>query len=288
MDARLPSRLLVLVAWLCLALPAHAFSLFKDHRKETVTYTPRGWPAPLQADLYLPDDKDKAPYPTLLLIHGGAWHKGDRKSMAKAAELLADRGYAALAINYRLAPRFRYPAPVEDAQEALRWLKVNANRYRLDMARVGVWGYSAGAHLAALLAVQPLMPDLPELRVVVAGSAPTDLRDSAQSSVRAFLGGSPAEQPARYEEASPVTRVHPGLPAFLLYYGSADTLVAPSQSETFAGRLKEAGVPVRVIRIEGADHRSASQGARRHLPEILGFIRQQMTPRARGRDAAVP
>lgn len=287
MQARLPSRLLVLITWLCLALPAEAF-FFKDYRKETVTFTPRGWPAALQADLYLPDDKDKAPYPVLLLIHGGAWHKGDRKSMAKAGELLASRGFAALAIDYRLAPRFRYPAPVEDAQEALRWLRANAARHRLDMAKVGAWGYSAGAHLAALLAVQPVMPDLPELRVVVAGSAPTDLRDSRQPSVRAFLGGTPEEQPAVYEEASPVARVHPGLPAFLLYYGSADTLVEPRHSEVFASRLKEAGIPVRVIRIEGADHRAASQGIRRHLPEVLAFIRQQMAPDARGRAAAVP
>lgn len=287
MQARLPSRLLVLITWLCLALPAEAF-FFKDHRKETVTYTPRGWPAALQADLYLPDDKRKAPYPVLLLIHGGAWHKGDKQSMAKAGEMLADRGFAALAINYRLAPQFRYPAPVEDAQEALRWLKANAGRHRLDMARVGVWGYSAGAHLAALLAAQPLMTDVPELRVVVAGSAPTDLRQNPQASVRAFLGATPDEQPALYEEASPVTRVHPGLPAYLLYYGSADTLVAPSHSEGFASRLKEAGIPVRVIRIEGADHRAASQGIRRHLPEVLGFIQQHMAAGARGRAAAVP
>lgn len=285
MDSR-PFRLrhpVVLFLFLVLAghaLPALAFLGFGDPHSETVTYTPKGWPAALQADLYLPEDKKKAPYPVLLLIHGGAWHKGDKESMEKAGAMLADKGFVAMAINYRLAPQFHYPAPVEDAQQALRWLAGNAARYKLDMDRVGVWGYSAGAHLAALLAMQPVTTDVPELRVVVAGSAPTDLRDSQQPSVQAFLGASPAEKPAVYEEASPLARIHPGLPPFLLYYGSADTLVAPTQSENFAKALQEAGVTVKVIRLEGADHRTAANGVRKHLEEVLGYVSAQMSRRS--------
>lgn len=272
---------LLLVLGLGTAAPAQAFLFFSKQRSETITYTPAGWPQRLQADLFLPKDKDRAPFPVLLLIHGGAWHKGDRSSMEKAGKLLAARGYAAMAIDYRLAPRFRYPAPVEDAQQALRWLAAHAGHYQLDMSRVGVWGYSAGAHLAALLAMQPLTTDVPPLRVVVAGSAPTDLRHSRQSSVRAFLGATPEEQPTLYEEASPLARVRPGLPAFLLYYGSADTLVEPAQSERLAVALKEAGVTVRMLRLEGADHRSAGQALRPHLPEVLAFMARQMGGGAR-------
>lgn len=274
---------LVLVLFLVLvghALPARAFFGFGDHHSETVTYTPKGWPAALQADLYLPDDKKKAPYPVLLLIHGGAWHKGDKDSMEKAGTMLADKGFVAMAINYRLAPQFRYPAPVEDGQQALRWLAANAGKYKLDMERVGVWGYSAGAHLAALLAMQPVTTDVPELRVVIAGSAPTDLRDSRQPSVQAFLGAPQSEQPTLYEEASPLARIHPGLPPFLLYYGSADNLVAPTQTENFAKALQDAGVAVKVIRLDGADHRSAASGIRKHLEEVLGYVSQQMSRRS--------
>jgi acetyl esterase/lipase len=280
----LPFRLVLLLclAW---AFPAQAFSLFGASQQQTVTYTPGDWPARLQAELFLPKDRDKAPFPVVLLIHGGAWHKGDRSSMEKAGKLLARSGYAALSIDYRLAPRFRYPAPVEDAQQALRWLAAHAGKYRLDMDRVGVWGYSAGAHLAALLAMQPPTTDVPALRVVVAGSAPTDLRQSRQSSVRAFLGAGPDEQPALYEEASPLARVRPGLPAFLLYYGSADTLVAPEQSERLAAALKEAGVTVRSYRLDGADHRTAGKAMRRHLPEVMAFMARAMGP-ARGQRAA--
>lgn len=285
---RLPALLVLFLLLIGQSLPAWAFLGFGGPRKETVTYTPAGWPAPLQGDLYLPDDKGKAPYPVLLLIHGGAWHKGDKESMAKAGEWLAEKGYAAFAINYRLAPRFHYPAPVEDAQEALRWLAAHASTYKLDTDRAGVWGYSAGAHLAALLAVQPVMPDVPALRIVIIGSAPTDLRQSAQPSVAAFLGGTPAERTQVYEEASPITRVHAGLPPFLVYYGSADTLVAPAQSESFAKALQDAGVQVRVIRLDGADHRTAAQGIRRHLDEVMGFLSQELSSTSRRRAAARP
>lgn len=287
MGFALPFRFLLLVCLLGSGT-VQAFSLFGPSRQETVTYTPREWPAPLQADLFLPRDKDKAPFPVVLLIHGGAWHKGDRSSMEKAGKMLARSGYAALAIDYRLVPRFRYPAPVEDAQQALRWLAAHAGKYRLDMDRVGVWGYSAGAHLASLLAMQPPTTDVPALRVVVAGSAPTDLRDSTQSSVRAFLGAGPAEKPALYEDASPLARVRPGLPAFLLYYGSADTLVAPDQSERLAAALKEAGVTVRSYRLEGADHRTAGKAMRRHLPEVLAFMARAMGPGPGQRAASAP
>lgn len=263
---------LLFLVVLAVSQPAQAFFLFGKYRSETVTYTPAGWPAPLQGDLYVPKDKKKAPYPVVLLLHGGAWHKGDKENMKKAGELLAEHGYAAFAINYRLAPLFRYPAPVEDAQQALRWLQHNAGRYQLDTNRLAVWGYSAGAHLAALLGVQPLTTDVPAVRVVVAGGTPADLRHSDQPSVRAFLGGSRTEVPLAYEEASPITHVHPGLPAFLLYYGTADTLVAPSQSESFAKALQEAEVPVKLIRLEGQDHRGAALAARRHLPDILAFL----------------
>lgn len=280
----LPFRCLLL---LCLAWmgPAQAFSLFGSGDQQTVTYTPKEWPARLQADFFLPGDRDKAPFPVVLLIHGGAWHKGDRSSMEKAGKMLARAGYAALSIDYRLAPRFRYPAPVEDAQQALRWLAANAGKYRLDMDRVGVWGYSAGAHLAALLAMQPPTTDVPALHVVVAGSMPTDLRQSTQPSVRAFLGVAATEQPALYEEASPLARVRPGLPPFLLYYGSADTLVAPDQSERLAAALREAGVTVRSFRLDGADHRTAGKAMRAHLPEVLAFMARSMGP-GKGQRAA--
>lgn len=279
MKNRIPaSALFILLVMFCasLSLPAQAFSLFGGAAKEqplTLTYTPPDWPAVLEGDLYLPRGKGEAPRPVVLLLHGGAWRKGDRGKMAYLGRVLAGKGYAAFAIDYRLAPGFRHPAQLQDMQQALRWLQQHAGEYRLDMDRLGAWGYSAGGHLVALLAVQPPEPGMPRLRVVIAGGAPADLRIYPDaSSVRGFLGGPLAEKPEAYTAASPLAQVRPGLPAFFLYHGTADELVVASQSENFAKALATAGVPVELRLIEGASHHGAASGARRFLPDLLAFL----------------
>lgn len=269
--------LLALVLLASQPAPAQAFSLFGfgkgGDREQTLVYTPADWPVPLEGDLYLPKARGRETRPVVLLLHGGAWRRGDRGKMARVGQLLAEKGYAAFAIDYRLAPQFRFPAQLEDMRQALRFLQQHAGDYRLDMGRVGAWGYSAGGHLAALLGVLPPAGGQPALRVVIAGGAPTDLRIYPDaSSVKGFLGGTLAEQPDTYAAASPAAQVRAGLPAFFLYHGSADDLVVPSQSENFARALSAAGVPVELRLIEGANHRSAATGARQLLPELLSFL----------------
>jgi acetyl esterase/lipase len=275
------SGLLLLLVFL--APPAQAFSLFKifgvgASRELTVTYTSPDWPAPLKGDLYLPEAKAAAPYPVVLVLHGGAWRRGDRGNMKRLGQVLAERGYAAFAIDYRLAPQFRHPAQLEDMQQALRWLQQHAEEQRLDMARVAAWGYSAGGHLAALLAVQKPVEGLPPLRAVIAGGTPADLRRYPDaSSVKGFLGGPLAAMPEVYAAASPLAQVRAGLPPFFLYHGSADDLVEAGQSEQFAEALKAAGVPVELHLLEGANHRTAAGRARQLLPAALQFLGQHVT-----------
>ncbi|MDF2445390.1 MAG: alpha/beta hydrolase [Moraxellaceae bacterium] len=241
----------------------------------TVTYTPAEWPQPLQGDLYLP--AGSAPsvgeYPVVLLLHGGAWRSGDKASMRGLGQVLADRGYVAMSINYRLAPGARYPAPLQDMQQAVRWLQQHAGEYRLDMGRLAAWGYAAGGHLAALLAVQP-PSDLPSLRVVVAGGAPMDLRawpEAGDASVTSFIGGSVADIPALYDQASPITFVRPGLPPFFLYHGTEDQVVSPSQAAGFAAALGDAGVAVELTWLQGLDHEGTAAAAQIR-PAALQFL----------------
>lgn len=242
---------------------------------KTVTYTPVEWPQELAGDLYLPRSsaQEQGPHPVVLLLHGGAWRHGDKSSMRSLGQTLADRGYVALSINYRLAPGHRYPAQLQDMQQAVRWLQLHTGEYRLDMSRLATWGYSAGGHLAALLAVQPAS-DLPPVRVVVAGGAPMDLTSAPAleaTSVRDFLGGTPEEIPAIYDQASPISYVRPGLPPFFLYHGTDDTLVPPSQPSGFAAALDAAGVPVELTWLQGLDHVGASTAAQVR-PSALEFL----------------
>lgn len=241
--------------------------------RRTVTYTPPGWPQALAADLYLPAASAHRPSPVVLLVPGEDWRRGDKRDLRGLGQTLADRGYAALAVNYRLAPGAHHPAQLQDLQEALRWLRAHAQDLRLDLERLGIWGYSAGGHLAALLAVQP-SSDLPPVRVVIAGGAPLDLRvlpEAASGAVQGLLGGTPGELPALYDQASPMAYVRPDLPPFFLYHGTDDTDVAPAQAAAFAAALGDAGVPVELVWLQGLGHDEVAAAAQLR-PSALLFL----------------
>lgn len=267
------------------SLPVMASDFFTDfpqHRYRTVgklVYTPPQWPLALSGDLYLPR-KAGGPYPIVLVVHGGSWQHGARDDfdISRVATALALHGYAAFSIDYRLAPKYRHPAQLQDMQQALRWLQANADAYQLDMNRLGAWGYSAGAHLVSLLAVQPESPELPRLRVVVAGGTPADLRIYPDSpAAKALLGARPAEAPELYRQASPLAQVRAGLPAFFLYHGTVDDLVLPSQTENFAAALRGAGVPVKVWRLPGYGHIKAALFQGKSVPAALDFLDQYIS-----------
>src|SRR5262249_35028498 len=127
------------------------------------------------------------PFPGMLVVHGGAWRVGSRAQLAWIASALADRGYTAVAISYRLAPSATFPAQLYDCQAAVRWMRSHASEYKIDPKHIGGFGYSAGGHLVALLGAlddnelkeDGLPADAPSarLQVVLAGGAPCDFRD---------------------------------------------------------------------------------------------------------------
>ncbi|MDI1302677.1 MAG: alpha/beta hydrolase [bacterium] len=276
-------RFLLLTAFITAAVPVMASDFFTDfpqHRYRIVAaqvYTPSGWPQALKGDLYLPRSPS-ASVPVVLVVHGGSWQAGARDDydIAKVAKALAVHGYAAFSIDYRLAPQNRHPAQLQDMQQSLRWLQAHAGDYRLDMHRLSAWGYSAGAHLVSLLAVQPDMPGLPPLRAVVAGGTPADLRVYPDSpAAKALLGSRPAESPELYKEASPLALVRPGLPPFFLYHGAVDDLVLPSQAENFASALRADGVPVELLLLPDYGHVKTALFQGRSAPAALNFLDRQ-------------
>ncbi|MDQ8037859.1 MAG: alpha/beta hydrolase [Pedobacter sp.] len=255
------------------------FTDFPQHRYRiiTATYTPADWPQSLKADLYLPTAVTGKPRPLVLLVHGGSWQRGNRGHMSRIARALAIAGYAAFSIDYRLAPQFRHPAQLEDMQQALRYLQEHAAEYGLDMQQTAAWGFSAGAHLVSLLAVQPPLDGQAPLRAVIAGGTPADLRIYPDSpAVKALLGARPAEAPALYAEASPLARVRPGLPAFFLYHGDKDDLVIPAQARNFAEALQASGVPVQLLWLKDYGHMRTALFLGKTLPAGLLFLQQQI------------
>jgi len=109
----------------------------------------------VKMDIHFPRTMGDEPLPVVVYIHGGAWIAGDRNSDVGQLDIirLVDNGYIAVSIDYRLAPDNRFPAQIEDAKCAVRFLRANAEKYHLDPKKVGVFGSSAGGHLAALVGV---------------------------------------------------------------------------------------------------------------------------------------
>jgi acetyl esterase/lipase len=199
-----------------------------------------------------------------MMVHGGGWSGGDKGEFSQAAQRLAGSGYVGATINYRLTPAGQYPADVKDCLCALAFLRSNADTYRVDSARVAAWGYSSGGQLVALIgaaASDPaLVPDcdaagqqaVPGPAAVVAGSAPLDLRGS--SSASDYLGGSPNAIPNTYALASPITRVHNGMPPYLFVNGDEDALVDYTSSRVMRDAMLVAGDDATQLLIGGGGH----------------------------------
>lgn len=227
---------------------------------ENIEYTVPEWPQPLHADLYLP--QKAGPHPVVLMIHGGGWANRSRDDMRGISRKLARSGYAVFNVSYRFAPSFTYPAQLHDIQQALAWIADNATTYDLDRGRVNAWGYSSGAHLAALIAgfdrasmTYASLAKLPPIRSVVAGGIPSDLRKySGSPIVMRFMGGDRHEMPQRYAEASPAYHVSAGDPPVFLYHGKLDFLVTPDQATDYFDTLRAAGVDAELYLHEWREH----------------------------------
>ena len=234
-----------------------------DRIIENIVYTNNEWIEPLTADLYLPSGD--ASHPVILMIHGGGWtgrHRGDMHGVSKK---LARHGYAVFNVSYRFAPAHVYPAQLLDLRQAIHWLDNNAIQYNLDTTRINTWGYSSGAHLAALVASYDRrnsafgekLGKLPKIKSVVAGGIPSDLRKYDQSPlVTRFLGGSLAQLPDIYADASPAFHISDDDPPVFLYHGKRDDLVTPDQATDYYAALLSEGIDTELYLHDWWGHRT--------------------------------
>ncbi len=213
------------------------------------------------------------PHPLVVMIHGGSWRAGDKDSYKHTILWFTGMGYAAATINYRLAnaPKNVFPAAVQDIRCAIRWLRANAQSYSIDPKRVAVVGFSAGAHLAAMLGtadnVQGLdSPDCPvtspsvKVQAVVAYSGIYELTTSSLSTgkpdprVVNFLGRAPKDDPATAKLASPLYHLDKNDPPTLLHHGDADTVVPVQAARLYKIALESIPLAHRYIEIKGGTH----------------------------------
>lgn len=192
-------------------------------------------------DVYAPRGGCGQPRPVVMFFYGGSWNSGTRSGYAFVGRALAARGFVTVVPDYRLVPEVHYPAFVEDGAAAVRWVAANAAKYCGNGQSVVLMGHSAGAYIAAMLAVDPRW--LGDGRAVVKGfvglAGPYDFAPFDVEASRAAFG-----QVADPAETQPVTWAGAGDPPTLLLYGQGDTVVLPRNSQTLAAKLRVSGVAV--------------------------------------------
>ena len=195
---------------------------------------------------------------------------------------LTQAGYTVFAITHRATPTFRYPAPLEDAQRSVRFIRHNAAKYGINPARIGGAGGSSGGHLVSMLGTiggpgdasdtDPVNRESARLQCIVARAAPLDLLrmspSIAKEAVALLLGVRVIEATPKTSveyktawAASPINHVSPEAAPSLLIHGDVDQTVPFHQSEMMEAALKKAGVPVKLLRIAGGDHGPTFPGA---------------------------
>jgi len=243
----------------------------------------------LLMDVYRPAQPNGV---AIIAIQGSGWYSPTRYDAAQLkasrevtahSEKLAAAGYTVFAINHRQAPRFRYPAPIEDAQRAVRYVRAHATNYAVSSDRIGAWGSSSGGHLVELLGTMdgkgdpsdsdPVNRLSAKVQAVVALFAPADLssmfgttsRQGTLSALMGFAYQDPAVGPPgaarpedfenrQYRDASPVSHVTADDAPMLLVHGDQDVIVPIRQSEIMDSALKQAHVSVALIKVPGGKH----------------------------------
>ena len=212
----------------------------------------------LAADVFNPRTIPANPRPAIVFLHGGCWWKGSPSQFHFFSGYLASRyGFCAINVDYRFSQEAQFPAALQDAKCAVRWLRSQAQARNIDPDRIAVCGGSAGAHLASMMLTTAGVEEYEgdggndgfgsHVNLGILFNGEYDMRDlvrrgSLIEAMRQFLGGTPQEAPGRYDEISSVQRIHKDVPPVLLLHGTADIGVPCRQSIDFHDRLKALGV----------------------------------------------
>ncbi len=250
-------------------------------------------------DIYLPA-KSGTNTPLVVWIHGGAWMLNDKYAdmsyMQNTVKSFIDSGYALASIDYRYSTTAVFPAQIQDCNEAVQFLYDHAAKYKLDKNRIAVIGFSAGGHLASLMAlsnnndVKEFYPPGKKISfkircafdfygpsdLVMLAANPDTSINNERNPVSILLGAMPVDRPDLAKVASPVTYVDKDDPPFLIVQGEKDESVPNTESKILSSWLTLAGVPNKLIIVPGAPHYGKMYDADYIREDIFRYLRKYM------------
>ncbi len=224
-----------------------------EHPEHTVTLV-----------IYTPEKPGR--YPAILDIHGGGWKDRQIEADKPMMERLAARGFVTALVSYRLSGEAKYPAALDDSKAAVRFLRANAAKLKIDPKHIGVMGGSSGGHLSGLLAMTSGLPEFEgdgpnpkqssAVQACIVMAATQDLiaanKDKTGEGAIAFFGTSCAKNPELYREASPITHVRAGVPPTIFIEGEKDTLkIGRAEMQD---KLRALGIETAVHTLKNAPH----------------------------------
>lgn len=260
-------RLLLLTLLLSVSVSA----TFADLKKDIEFATPNG--ISLKLDAYVPDGK--GPFPTVIIVHGGGYTKGDQRTFVPPLfPILTEAGFAWFTIDYRLYPKATFPDNAYDVETAIRWIKAHAKEYKVDLKKLILMGESAGGTLVSYDAVRAKSDTRVTAVVIFYGVHDWAMRredelagrvaPSAWRDVFKIPKDGDPNQAKVLQDVSAITYVKKGLPPFLLIHGTDDKQVSYQQSVQFQKKMTAIGNSCELITVEGGPH---GMGVINNFPE---------------------
>ena len=230
----------------------------------------------LLLDFYAPTHP-RSEKPLIIWVHGGAWRSGSKSDVSIVK--LREQGFAIASVDYRLSPVAKFPAQIHDIKTAIRYLRVNSDRFDVDANRFVLAGNSAGGHLAVLAGVTDGVSELSggtessnlvssgvqaivsfygagNLQTILSQSTPFGL-DVRVPALKLFLGGLPDQEPVLAKLASPIEHIDAHDPPLWLIHGDQDPQMPINQSHELVGAYKKVGLPVQFEVVHEGKHGGA-------------------------------
>jgi acetyl esterase/lipase len=247
-------------------------------------------------DIYLPASAP-SPAPLIIWVHGGAWNHNDKYAdmgyMKSTIKALVEKGYALASIDYRQSSTAIFPAQIQDCIQAVEFLNINAEKYKLNKNKFVLMGFSAGGHLASLMALSNnnniadfypanKKPSF-KIKAVLDFYGPSDFMlffsnldpGVVDNPIAQLLGASPLKRPDLSKLASPVSYVDKNDPPFFIVHGEKDPDVAPTQSYLLKSYLDLAGVKNELTIVKDAPHYGVMFDAEEVRAKLLNFLEEQ-------------